>query len=62
MKFVSRRVSAAVLAAVLVLPIAPTVAAGPRDGDVGDRIVRIIKKLQKAFGITTQADPTPPRP
>lgn len=62
MKFVTRRVAAAVLAAVLLLPAAPVAVAGPRDGDPGDHIVRIIKKLQKLFGISAQSDPLPPRP
>lgn len=62
MKFVSRRVAAALLAAVLLVPVAPAAFAGPRDGDARDRIVRIIKKLQNLFGISTQSDPMPPRP
>lgn len=63
MKFVSRRVAAAVLAAVLLLPVAPVALGNPRDGvDASEKIVRIIKKLQKLFGITVQSDPLPPRP
>lgn len=60
-----RRVAAAVLVAVLYLHIAPVAAAAPRnsDRDVPSSIVRVIQKLQKLFGISSNHDlPQPPRP
>ena len=64
----SRTVAAALLALALSLS-APSAFAAPRDGgwdpDFGSRIVRVIKKFFRHFGITTQDDinwPNPPKP
>lgn len=62
----TRRVAAVVLAGVVSLHIAPFAAAMPRDdrGDVGSKIVHILKVLQKRlFGLVPYNDaPVPPRP
>ena len=63
MKSIFYRAAAIALAAVLSLP--PAVIAAPRDRDddrtAGQRIVRIIKKIQKIFRLTPNDDAlTPP--
>ncbi|HEX2122666.1 MAG TPA: hypothetical protein VHL59_13585 [Thermoanaerobaculia bacterium] len=64
MKVFSRKVAAVVLAIVLSLAYVPATVAAPRDReDIGSKITRIIKKLQRLVGITTTEDaPVPPRP
>lgn len=64
MKGFSRRVAAVVLAMVLSLAYVPATAAATCDrDDIGSKITRIIKKLQRLVGITTTEDaPVPPRP
>lgn len=64
MKSHSRRAAAVLLAVVVTFAAAPDVFAGPRrDRELPNPIVRIIKKFQKIFGISTQDDqPLPPRP
>ncbi len=67
MKSFSRRVAAAfVFTVVLSLTAGPTAAAGPRDDrgqDLPAKIVKIVKHLQKFFGISTNDTlPQPPRP
>jgi hypothetical protein len=59
------RIPAAVaLAALLALSVTPVASAAPRERvGVPERIVKIIKNLQKFFGVTTQENlPLPPRP
>jgi hypothetical protein len=64
MKFRFRSVAALTLAAVLTFPVAA--GADPRGSDredISQRIVRIVKKLQKMLGASTQESlPMPPRP
>jgi hypothetical protein len=68
MKVYSRRFAAVVLAASLA--IAPIAIASPqgrggRDRDFGEKVVRIIKQIQKLFGVSSNDDlplPPPPRP
>ena len=64
MKFLSRRVVALALCAVISLQVVPVVNAAPRDRDgVPARIVHLIKKLQKLFGIVAHDEqPNPPKP
>jgi hypothetical protein len=59
----NRRLSRAVVAALFALVLSlstPSAFAAPRDGgwdpDFGSRIVRIVKKFFRHFGITTQDD------
>lgn len=66
MRFYSRRAAAIVLAVALSLP--SVVLASPRERERGrdkQEIVRIIKKIQKLLGISTNDDlplPPPPKP
>jgi hypothetical protein len=64
MKFYSHRVAVIALAAALSLP--SVAAAAPRfheDRDFSDRIVRVIRTIQKFFGVTSNVDgATPPLP
>jgi ABC-type sugar transport system substrate-binding protein len=55
---------AATLALVLAVSVASVAAAAPRDREQkGPVITRVVKKLAKIFGITTDDDlPTPPWP
>jgi hypothetical protein len=64
MKVFCRKVAAVLLATVLSLAYVPVAIAAPPDrDDIGSRITRIIKKLQRLVGITTTDDaPVPPRP
>jgi hypothetical protein len=66
MKVYSRRAAATLLAATLSLSSLSLAAASQEreiGRDKGDRVIRIVKKLQKFFGITTHEDlPTPPKP
>ena len=65
MKSAFRTLAAVAVAAVLTFPLAPIAAASPCDGndDLTSRIVHVVKKLQKLFGITSQTnEPIPPRP
>lgn len=65
MKSSSRGVAAVVLSVVLSLHIAPTAAAFSRDGhdEIPQKIVRVLKKLQRFIGIGTHDDSvTPPKP
>lgn len=68
MKLFPRRTAAVVLTVLLSFPAASSFAAGrdTRDRDRSrdrDPIVRIIKKIQKVFGITSNDDiPSPPKP
>lgn len=71
MKLNTRRMSAATLALVLSLYLAPSLSAAPnrdQDLDLRERIVRIIKKIQShllggSSGVTILEDaPVPPRP
>lgn len=63
MKSRVRRAAAVVLAVVLCLELSPAVYARPYDGGQEPPLTRIIKKLQKFFGVSTHDDlPVPPRP
>lgn len=62
-----RRWGAAALILVFCLAGAPLASAKPfregSDPDPGERVVRVIKKVKKFFGISTLDDfPEPPRP
>lgn len=65
MKSTLRRAAAVVLAAALISPHVAVAApqARDRDHDKSGRIVIVIKKIQKLFGISTNDDlPQPPIP
>jgi|GEM_PF-2663946 len=66
MKSNRRYLSVVALALVFFLSISPSIAAAPRNDDPGlrDRIVRVIKKIQKIFTIVSTDDdyPSPPKP
>jgi hypothetical protein len=64
MKFRLRFI-AAIAVAVFLSVSAPAASAKPRDSrwDVPSSIVKIVKKLQDLFGVSTHTDaPQPPRP
>lgn len=62
----SRRTAAFVVAVALSVPVALVSVAGPRHDrgpDLPAKIVKIVKHLQKLFGISTNETlPQPPRP
>jgi len=66
MKFHLRRAAAVVLAATLSLSSAAIAAPRPRDrdGEKVDRLVQVVKKIQRLFGISSNDDglvpPVPP--
>jgi hypothetical protein len=67
MKVLCHRCAAVVLATALSLPFSPSAWAAPpdhRDGGTPVRaVIRVIKKIQKVFGIHILEDlPTPPKP
>lgn len=69
MKFLTRRTAALVLAVVLSLPTVVLAAPQGRERDrESGPIVRVIKKIQKFLGVTTNDDglqvpiPGPPKP
>ncbi len=67
MKFHTRRVAAIVLATALSLPVfAAGISRDDRNNpgfDIPQRIVRVIRSVQKFFGISANSDaPFPPRP
>ncbi len=65
MKSKKFRVSAAALALAICVSISPIATAAPadREMDVRERIVRVIKKVQRLLGIgTCEETPLPPRP
>ncbi|HEX6099674.1 MAG TPA: hypothetical protein VF432_25390 [Thermoanaerobaculia bacterium] len=63
MKSSLRRTAAVVLAVALSVPFTAVAAPSTRDLDTRDRIVRVIRHLQKIFRISVMDDlPTPPHP
>lgn len=66
MKVHFRVVAAAMLAVVLALSAGPAASAGQgekRDAGVPSKLVRVIVKIQKLLGVSTQSDqPVIPRP
>jgi hypothetical protein len=65
MKSKSYRLSAAALALVICVSIAPASYAGKqtKDFEVREKVVKFLKKLQSFFGVTSLDDfPQPPKP
>ena len=65
MKSKSNRLSAAALALVICVSIAPASYAGKqtKDFEVREKVVQVLKKLQRFFGVSSLDDfPLPPRP